>query len=152
MEAWKLNLVSLKEIFIQEMDNTIEEKHDVVVDTKYQDITYYMHDKDRTVQDRPIDFLSATSEILLLDWNYSPNYIGFTNNKTKENIQFSCVGPDRWYAEILIKNNGKWEGYVWCCYSEFQAIEDTLKLFFEEMPWSGILSWKLKRIGKYAND
>ena len=138
----------------QIQDNNIDElsKQKTISDVKYQNITYYMHDRTRTVTGKSIDFLSATSEMLLLDWDYSPNYIGFTNNKTNENIQFSCVGSDEWYVEILNKNNGKWEGYVWCCYSEFQAIEDTLKLFFEEVPWSGILSWKLKRIGRYAND
>ncbi|NQV39922.1 MAG: hypothetical protein HQ505_05210 [Nitrosopumilus sp.] len=138
----------------QIQDTTIDElsKQKTISDVTYQNITYYMHDRNRTVTGKSIDFLSATSEILLLDWDYSPNYIGFTNNKTKENIQFSCVGPDEWYVEILIKNNGNWEGYVWCCYSEFQAIEYTLKLFFEEVPWTETLPWKLKRIGKYAND
>jgi hypothetical protein len=137
---------------VQQTINYELEKLDTKSDVKYQNITYYMHDKDRTVKGKSIDFPSAISEMLLLDWTYSPNYIGFTNHETKESIQFCCVGLDRWYAETLIKDNGKWEGYVWCCYSEFQSIEDTLKLFFEEVSWSEILAWKLKRIGRYAND
>lgn len=152
VKDWQQFTKTPKQIFIQDVENRIEVKHDIVVDVKYQDITYYMHDRDRTIKGKSIDFLDATTELLLLDWTYSPNYLGFTNHNTNENIQFCCVGPDRWYAEILIKNNGKWEGYVWCCYSKFEPIEDTLKLFFEKVPWSGILPWKLKRIGRYAND
>jgi hypothetical protein len=111
-----------------------------------------MHSKEKTVNEKPIGFLDAINEMSTLDWNYSPNYIGFTNENTKENVQFSCIGIDKWYAERLIKNNGKWEGYVHCCYSEFEPLENMLSLFFQELEWIHVLSWKLKRIGKYAKD
>ena len=44
-------------------------KQDIISDVKYQNITYYMHSQEKTVKEKPIDFLSATSEMLLLDWN-----------------------------------------------------------------------------------
>ena len=127
-------------------------KKDIIPDVKYQAITYYMHDRNETVQNDLIDFFKAINKLQILDWTYSRNYIGFTNNNTKENVQFARVGPNKWYAEKLIKHNGKWDGYVWCCYSKFRPIKDMLKLFFEEASWSEILSWKLMRIGKYAKD
>ena len=142
----------LNQILVQDIDVYELSKQDAILDSKYQNITYYMHSKEKTINEKPIDFLSATSEMLLLDWNYSPNYIGFTNNDTKENVQFSCVGIDKWYVEILINKNSKWTGYVLCCYSDFEPIERMLQLFFEELSWTETLPWKLKRIGKYAND
>lgn len=121
-------------------------------DVRFQDIIYYMHDRNKTVENKVIDLFKAICEMQKLDWRYSPNYIGFTNNNTQENVQFCRTEQDKWYAEILIRPNGKWNGYVWCCYSEFKTIGNMLELFFEEAPWSQTLSWKLKRIGKYAND
>ncbi|MEC4848992.1 MAG: hypothetical protein RI100_07380 [Nitrosarchaeum sp.] len=131
-------------------DETVDQKTDS--DVKFQDIVYYMHTRTKTVQNEPINFFKAIDEMQKLDWKYSPNYIGFTNNNTQENVQFSRTEQDKWYAETLIKPDGNWNGYVWCCYSEFKTIENMLELFFEEVSWSQMLSWKLKRIGKYAND
>ena len=139
-------------ILIQDVDSDELSKLDTITDVRYQDITYYMCDRNKTVKSESVDFFKAISEMEKIDWEYTPNYIGFTNNTTKENVQLVREEQDKWYAEILIKHDDEWKGYVWCCHSEFKAIENMLKLFFEETAWSETLSWKLKRIGKYAND
>ena len=38
-----------------------------------------------------------------------------------------------------------WDGYCWCAYSKTQKITDMVRLFFEEVPWFGMLSWKMRR-------
>jgi hypothetical protein len=124
------------------------EKLDTKSDVKYQDITYYMKNPNKVVESKdniPIDFLKATSEMNDLDWNYEWNYIGFANNKKSECVQFIRQGEKKWYAEVPIRSGKGWDGYAWCGYSDIETIANMMRLFFEEVPWFGMLSWKMRR-------
>ncbi len=132
---------------LQVIDDELQ-RTSTVSDVKYQDITYYMQNPNKVIDSKkniPIDFLKATSEMSDLDWNYEWNYIGFANNKKNECIQFIRQGETKWYAEVPINNGKKWEGYAWGAYSDSKTITDMLRLFFEEVPWFGMLSWKMRR-------
>ena len=123
-------------------------KQEIEPDVKYQDITYYMYNKGKTVVSKNhvhIDFLKAMSEMSSLDWKFQKNYIGFNNKRTDETVQFIRQGQDKWYAEVLIGSGKKWDGYTWSCYSDFEPISNMMRLFFEEVPWFGMLSWKMRR-------
>ncbi len=154
---WKLNFQStcLNQITLQDTDSEELSKQDTVPDVKYQDIVYYMHDIDKTVESKEkihVDFLKAMHEMECLDWKYTKNFIGFTNERTNECVQFVRSGQDKWYAEVPIRHGRGWNGYVWCDNSDSKTIGNMVRLFFEEMPWFGMLSWKLKRLKKYAKD
>lgn len=117
-------------------------------DVKYQDITYYMHSREKTIQSNDhihIDFFKALYEMNNLDWNYEKNYIGFENNRTNECVQFIRKEEDKWYADVPVMR-GNWEGYVWYCYSDSKSVFDMMQLFFEEVIWFTMLDWKLRRI------
>ena len=117
-------------------------------DVKYQDIIYHMNNANKTVCSKDhihIDFLKAMSEMKNLDWEYKNNYIGFDNKKTKEYVQFIRLGQDKWYADIPINGGKNWDGYTWSCYSDSKTIVSMMRLFFEELPWFGMLSWKMRR-------
>ena len=119
-----------------------------VSDVKYQDITYYIYDSTKSVESKDrvsIDFLKAVNEMEDLDYRFERNFIGFENNKTDECVQFIRQGEDKWYAEVPINNGKNWEGYAWASYSDSKTVTDMLKLFFEEVPWFGMLSWKMRR-------
>ena len=140
--------ISPNQIAVQSIVNDELSKQDTIPDVKYQDITYYMHSKDKTVDSRKhihIDFLKAMSEMNDLDWKYEKNYIGFYNKRTDETVQFIRQGQDKWYAEVLIRSGKNWDGYTWSCYSNFEPISNMLRLFFEEVSWFGMLSWKMRR-------
>ena len=85
------------------------------------------------------------SEMKNLDWEYENNYIAFDNKKTKEYVQFIRLGQDKWYADIPINDGKDWDGYTWSCYSDSETIVSMMRLFFEEVPWFGMLSWKMRR-------
>ena len=124
------------------------EKLDIKSDVKYQDITYYMKNPNKVVEAKdniPIDFLKATSEMNDLDWNYEWNYIVFANNRKSECVQFIRQGEKKWYAEVPIRSGKGWDGYSWCGYSDIETITNMMRLFFEEVPWFGMLSWKMRR-------
>jgi len=122
-----------------------------IPDIKYQDITYYKDNDGKIVLGKdkiPIDFIKATSEMNNLDWKYEFNYIGFENQKSNECVQFIRKEQDRWYAEVPIRRDNYWDGYVWCCQSDSKTILSMMRLFFEEVPWFGMLSWKMRRFNK----
>ena len=133
---------------IQQVIENELERCDVSSDVKYQDITYYMKNPNKVIDSKnniSIDFLKATSEMNDLDWNYKWNYIGFSNNKKLECVQFIRQGEEKWYAEVPINFGKKWDGYAWCGYSDIETITNMIKLFFEEVSWFGMLSWKMRR-------
>jgi len=116
---------------------------------KYQDIIYYKYDRNELVESANnihIDFFKAMSEMEIVDWTFSPNYIGFENKKKDELMQFIRLEQNRWYADIPINSGVNWDGYVWTAYSDNRIISEMMRLFFEEVPWFGMLEWKLRRV------
>ena len=133
---------------IQEMNCYELSKQETVADVKYQNIIYYMDNKTKTVsqkQNTQVDFIKAVSEMSELDWNYEENFIGFDNLSKHECVQFIRQGQDKWYAEAPIGYGVDWDGYAWCSYSDSKTATDLIRLFFEEVPWFGMLSWKMRR-------
>ena len=96
-------------------------------------------------QNTQVDFIKATSEMDGLNWKYEENFIGFDNLAKHECVQFIRQGQDKWYAEAPIRHGVKWDGYAWCSYSDSKTVTDLIRLFFEEVPWFGMLSWKMRR-------
>jgi len=145
-----LNFHSLSSKQIIRQDTVTDEltKQEIEPDVKYQDIVYYMNNGNKVVESKDnihIDFLKAMSEMDNIDWKYEMNYIGFANQRTEECTQFIRLGQDKWYAEVLIGYGRRWNGYVWSNYSDSKTIGNMLRLFFEEVPWFGMLSWKMRR-------
>jgi hypothetical protein len=137
-----------KQIIIQEISDKISEKQESITGVKFQNIIYYMDNRIRKVsqkQNVQIDFIKAVSEMNSLDWNYENNFIGFDNLSKHDCVQFIREGQDKWYAEVPIKQGMKWDGYAWCSYTDSKTVTDLLRLFFEEVPWFGMLSWKMRR-------
>ena len=123
-------------------------KQETELDVKYQDIIYYMDNGSEVISSKDkihIDFLKAMSKMDGLDWNYKLNYIGFLNQRTDDCVQYIRQTQKDWYAEMPIKSGKYWYGYTWSCYSDFIPISNMMRLFFEEVSWSGMLSWKMRR-------
>ena len=137
-----------KQIIIQEILDKISEKQESITDVKFQNIIYFMNNIDKTVNSKsniPIDFLTAMSEMENLDYTSNDHFIGFVNKKTNECLQFKRRTKDDWYAEVIINHGKGWDGYYWCANSKIDAISNMLRLFFEEVSWFGMLSWKMRR-------
>ena len=123
-------------------------KQETNQDVKYQYITYYKDDGKITInpqENSPIDFLKAMNEMEKLDCRYEYNFIGFENHKNVDIVQFIRQGKNKWYCEIPIRINGKWDGYSWTAYTDSKTVSNLMRLFFEEVPWFGILNWKMRR-------
>jgi hypothetical protein len=58
------------------------------------------------------------------------------------------LGDDSWYADVPIKDQNNWEGYLWAGYGDTKSITDMLKLFFEEVLWFDSISWKMRKYKK----
>jgi hypothetical protein len=137
-----------KQIIIQEILDKISEKQESITDVKFQNIIYFMNNIGKTVNSKsniPIDFLTAMSEMESLDYTSNNHFIGFVNKKTNECLQFKRRTKDDWYAEVIINHGKGWDGYYWCANSKIDAISNMLRLFFEEVSWFGMLSWKMRR-------
>jgi len=133
---------------IQTLLNLESQKLATKTDIKFQNIIYYYWDGKKSVEQNQqvrIDFLGAISKIENLDYKFERNFIGFQNCSTGEYVQFVRLGNDWWYADVPIKDQDNWEGYLWAGYGNTQSITDMLKLFFEEMSWFDSLSWKMRR-------
>jgi len=117
---------------------------EVVLDVKYQNIIYYKNNIDEFIsalEFRPIDFLKAMSEMENIDWNFSENYIGFT--RMKDAILFRRKSGTKWSVVVPIYEEDQWTGFSWFANSDSNIISDMLRLFFEQVPWFGMLSWKM---------
>ena len=128
--------------------NTFQ-KLESTTDVKFQNIIYYCWDGKKAVnqnQQVKIDFLGAVNKMKNLNHKFERNFIGFQNSCTGEYIQFVRLGHDSWYADVPIKDQNNWEGYLWAGYADTKSITDMLKLFFEELPWFNSISWKMRRI------
>jgi len=139
----------IKTISIEDQQELQDQNN--IQNTKYQDIIYFKYNRDEIVKSRDnihIDFLKAMSEMEKLDWTFSPNFIGFKDKRKNEMVQFIRLGHNKWYADIPINSGKNWDGYVWGACSDNKTISEILRLFFEEMPWFGMLDWKMHRYGK----
>ncbi len=139
---------SSKQNILQQTTISEFTKQDTEADVKYQDIIYHMDNTNKTVCSKDqihIDFFKAMSEMKNLDWEYENNYIAFDNKRINEYVQFIRLGQDKWYADIPINGGKNWDGYTWSCYSDSKTIVSMMRLFFEELPWFGMLSWKMRR-------
>ena len=133
---------------IQTLLNLESQKLATKTDIKFQNIIYYYWDGKKSVEQNQqvrIDFLGAVSEMENLDHKFERNFIGFQNCSTGEYVQLVRLGNDSWYADVPIKDQDNWEGYLWAGYGNTQSITDMLKLFFEEVSWFDSLSWKMRR-------
>ena len=142
---------SSKKIILQDPITDELTSQDTGSDIKYQDIIYYMQNPDKVVESKDqihIDFLKAMPEMNNLDFTFERNYIGFENKRTNECVQFIRKEQDKWYAEVPILHGKDWDGYAWCSYSDSKTITNMLRLFFEEVLWFGMLSWKMRRFNK----
>ena len=134
---------------IQTLINLESQKLETTTDVKFQNIIYYYWDGKKSVEQNQqvrIDFLGAVSEMENLDHKFERNFIGFQNCSTGEYVQFVRLGNDWWYADVPIKDQDNWEGYLWAGYGNTQSITDMLKLFFEEVSWFDSIPWKMRRI------
>ena len=133
---------------IQTLINLESQKLETITDVKFQNIIYYYWDGKRTVdqsQQVRIDFLGAVNEMECLDHKFERNFIGFQNCSTGEYVQLVRLGNDSWYADVPIKDQKNWEGYLWAGYGNTKTITDMLKLFFEEVSWFDSIPWKMRR-------
>ena len=89
--------------------------------------------------------MGAVSEMEKLDHTFEKNFIGFQNCSTGEYVQLVRLGNDSWYADVPIKDQKNWEGYLWAGYGNTKSITDMLKLFFEEVSWFDSIPWKMRR-------
>lgn len=123
---------------------------DMQTDVKYQDIIYYKWDRKEAISsdhEKRIDYQKAASEMEKLDWSFVHNHIGFVNKRKAITIQFVRLGENKWYAENIIMQQGRWTGCVWHCNADNKTITHMTRLFFEEDPkWFDSLSWKFKRV------
>ena len=126
------------------LDNALDEQ--TIQDVKYQHITYYKSDRIESIRDQPIDFIKAMHEMENLPiWNKNDCFIGFVNHHTRENLQFLKLDDDTWYADVPIDDGPDWDGYYWGAEIDNNKMAATLRLFFEEVPWFGMISWTLGR-------
>ena len=136
---------------IQTLIDLESQKLETTTDVKFQNIIYYYWDGKRTVEQSQqvrIDFLGAVNEMEHLDHEFERNFIGFQNCSTGEYVQFVRLNTNSWYADVPIKDQDNWEGYLWAGYGDTKSITDMLKLFFEEVPWFDSLSWKMRKYKK----
>lgn len=113
---------------------------------KLQSITYYKCVGDKYVRDVPIDYLGAMREMEGLPVASGPNrFIGFVNRANGDNVQFIRLGEDLWYADAPINAGTNWDGYYWGARADSESVAAMLRLFFEEMPWLGMLPFTMRR-------
>ena len=113
---------------------------------KLQAITYYKSVDNYHVRDVPVDFLGAMREMETLPVATGPyRFIGFENRRNGDNVQFIRIGEDRWYVDVPIDGGRGWDGYFWGTRTDTGSVSDLLRLFFEEMPWLGMLPFTMRR-------
>lgn len=112
-------------------------------------ITYFKQDGNVKVNDEPIDFPKAKSEIESLGHGGYDHFIGFKNNSTMEMVQFARHEPDGWYADVPIPPTGPdWSGYVWGCRTDTESVIRVAKLFIDEAPWFDAIPFTMRKPGK----
>lgn len=117
-----------------------------VADSRHQNITYELVNGARHVRERPIDLAGALAEMDGLRHGVE-NFMCLTNHDAARDgfVQFLRIADDRWYADIPIDMGDDWAGYVWGCETATRPLVDTLRLFFEEAAWFGVLPWTMRK-------
>ena len=116
-------------------------------DEKYQQITYWKYGKFETVSSlsfTPIDLQKAIHETEKILWEYE-EIIGFSNGRNKDAINFTRKEENRWHVEVPVFSKNEWDGYYWQTFSDTKTVLDTIKLFFDELEWFGMLDFKMNR-------
>lgn len=115
--------------------------------SKHQNITYELVNGARHVKERPVDLAGALREMDGLKHGIE-NFMCLTNHDAAKEgfVQFLRLGDDWWYADIPIDKGSDWSGYVWGCETATRPLVDTLRLFFEDAPWFGVLPWTMRRV------
>ena len=114
-------------------------------------IVYFKLDGKVQMNDVPIDFPKAKSEIESLGHGENNHYIGFINNNTKEMVQFAHHSQDSWYADVPIPRGKYWSGYVWGC--NIDNTEDVIrvtKLFLDEASWFNAIPFTMRKVQNAA--
>jgi len=116
--------------------------------SKHQNITYSLVNGPRHVRERPIDLAGALREMDGLSHG-TENFMQLTNHDAARDgyVQFLRLGDAWWYADIPIHAANDWTGYVWGCETPTRPLADTLRLFFEDVPWFGVLPWTMRKAG-----
>ena len=113
---------------------------------RLQSITYYKCVDDGSVRGVPVDYLGAMKEMEGMPIAAGPyRFIGFENARNGDNVQFIRLGSDLWYADVPISGGPRWDGYYWGARASTRPVADMLRLFFEEMPWLGMLPFTMRR-------
>ena len=116
-------------------------------DEKHQDIIYWKFGKFETVHPlswTQIDLQKALDETQKLLPEYDES-IGFSNGRNKDAIHFTRVGKDRWKVQVPIFTRPEWDGYYWRAATNTKLALDTIRLFFDELEWFGMLGFKMRR-------
>ena len=127
------------------IENELVENQQTSTDIKYQDIEYYMHNRNKMVyydEHKQVDLQLALAELKSLDWTVSQNGISFHNNKTDQSIFSHRLTEDKWLVLTPIKIDGVWTGKEWVSYPDTDVLINVLKLYFEEIPWFHSLTWR----------
>ncbi len=111
----------------------------------FQLITYYKNDGIEIIDHTPIDYFKAKNEIPKINFNVIDNYLGFLNHKTNQILQMVRLSEDEWYVENLPGGNN-FQGWIWFCEMDTQAVFCIVELFFEEANWFDVFNWTLKKI------
>ena len=113
---------------------------------KFHPITYYKCLDGRSMRGVPVDYLGAMKEMEGMPIATGPyRFIGFENTRNGDNVQFIRLGSDEWYADVPINGGPRWDGYYWGARAATKPVADMLRLFFEEMPWLGMLPFTMRR-------
>ncbi len=130
--------------------NYLDEKQiseiDEAQNIKYQEIFYHKHTPKKTIyskEEQPVDFLKAMNEMEDLVYGQGWYYIQFHNKRNGDEVGFVRKKEDEWYVQTSIKSSSN--DYFWCVHTSSENVSSLLRLFFEEMPWFGLLQWKMNR-------
>ena len=146
MQQEKLRINSLT----TKMQNPNEEYYQEIMqktDEKYQKITYWKYGKFETVHalsETPIDLQKALFETQKLLPEHKEE-IGFSNGSNKDAIHFTRRGEDDWHVQTPIFTQDIWDGYYWEAVTDTKCTLDTIRLFFDELEWFGMLAFKMNR-------
>ena len=111
---------------------------------KYQDIIYHKEDRYESIsplEERPVDFLLAMSEMEKLDYTFDKNRIGFSK-RYGDAMLFFRQTKSMWDIEVPIFHGSKWSKRVWVTHSDSVSISNMVRSFFEDTQWLEMMNWR----------